>query len=74
MLSADQTSGRRWCWLSLGATVRNTNTPSNCLVGFDREYTVGLGLRPLGERVSVGVDWLVGEKAALDQEVACNTP
>lgn len=47
-------------WLSLGATVRNLNTPKQVL---GREWTVGLGLRPLGERVTLGVDWVVPEVA-----------
>ncbi|MFZ5441629.1 MAG: signal peptide peptidase SppA [Myxococcota bacterium] len=45
-------------WLSLGATVRNLNAPRRVL---NREWTVALGLRPLGERVTLGVDWVVPE-------------
>ncbi|MEW5741827.1 MAG: signal peptide peptidase SppA [Myxococcota bacterium] len=48
-------------WLSLGFLVRNVNTPGNGISRFDREYTVGLGLRPLGERVTLGIDWIAPE-------------
>lgn len=62
LVSADlgvQTRPTRW--LSLGFMVRNVNTPGNGITRFDREYTVGLGLRPLGERVTLGVDWIAPE-------------
>jgi len=48
-------------WLSFGFFARNVNTPGNGTTRFEREYTVGLGLRPLGERVTVGVDWIAPE-------------
>lgn len=48
-------------WLSLGVFARNVNAPANAATQFGREYTVGLGLRPLGERVTVGVDWIAPE-------------
>lgn len=53
-------------WLSFGALVRNVNTPVTALTAFNREYSVGLGLRPLGERVSLGVDWLINERLPPD--------
>ncbi len=49
-------------WLSFGAMVRNLNTPANTFVAFSREYTVGFGIRPLGERLSLGVDWVISER------------
>lgn len=49
-------------WLSFGAMIRNLNTPANVFVGFTREYTVGFGLRPFGERLSLGVDWIINER------------
>ncbi len=52
-------------WLSLGAQVRNLNEPSRAQTTLGREWLVGLGLRPLGERVSMGVDWVVPESSAL---------
>jgi protease-4 len=54
-------------WLSLGLFARNLNTPSTAEASFGREYTVGVGLRPWGERLTVGVDWLVPEARALAQ-------
>jgi protease-4 len=49
-------------WLSLGLLARNVNTPGNSLARLEREYTVGLGLRPLGERLTLGVDWVAPER------------
>ncbi len=52
-------------WLSLGAFVRNLNAPQANLNGlstfFPREWTVGVGVRPFGEYLTLGVDWVVGE-------------
>jgi protease-4 len=50
-------------WLALGAGVRNVNSPGP----LNREWTAGLGLRPFGERLSVGVDWLFSEATPLAQ-------
>ncbi len=50
-------------WLALGAFVRNLNTPG----GLPREWTLGVGLRPFGERLTVGVDWVAPELAPLGQ-------
>lgn len=52
-------------WLSLGAQVRNLTTPANAQTTLGREWTLGLGLRPLNERVSIGVDWVVPETTPL---------
>ncbi|MDP1828214.1 MAG: signal peptide peptidase SppA [Archangium sp.] len=52
-------------WLSFAAFVRNLNAPQANLVGlntfFPREWTLGLGVRPFGERLTLGVDWLARE-------------
>jgi protease-4 len=60
-------------WLSLGGLVRNVNqqilepaftgvvpTPELALA---REYSLGIGLRPFKEYVTLGVDWVVNERA-----------
>ncbi len=47
---------------SLGATARNLNAPSNASVTLSRSYVVGLGLRPLGERLTFGIDAIVDER------------
>jgi protease IV len=47
---------------SLGATVRNLNTPSNAALTLSRSYALGLGLRPLGEKLTLGVDAIVDEQ------------
>ncbi|MBL8912883.1 MAG: signal peptide peptidase SppA [Archangium sp.] len=52
-------------WLSLGAFVRNLNTPSNATTQLTREWTVGVGVRPLGEHVTIGVDWIAPEKTPI---------
>jgi len=65
MISADlglQSMPARW--LSFGAMVRNLNTPANGLTAFNREYSLGFGVRPLGERLSIGVDWIINERLA----------
>ncbi len=52
-------------WLSFGLFVRNLNAPRATLFGlstfFPREWTIGIGFRPFGERLTVGVDWAVME-------------
>ena len=58
-------------WLSFALFVRNLNAPRANLLGlstfFPREWTVGIGVRPLGERLTLGVDWVVAEGAALSR-------
>lgn len=50
-------------WLALGALARNVAAPAPLA----REWTLGLGLRPFGERLTLGLDWVVPEVAALPQ-------
>ncbi len=56
-------------WLSFGLFVRNLNEPKATLLGlttnFGREWTVGVGVRPFGERLTVGVDWIAPETTPL---------
>lgn len=56
-------------WLSLGAFVRNLNEPRasllNLTTSFGREWTLGVGVRPFGERLTVGVDWIAPETTPL---------
>lgn len=56
-------------WLSFGAFVRNLNAPKANLLNlstfFPREWTLGLGVRPLGEHLTLGVDWIAPETVAL---------
>ena len=47
--------------LSLGAVVRNADQPASS--PSPRSYVLALGLRPLGERATLGVDYLFGEGA-----------
>ena len=55
-------------WLSLGATVRNLNAPETSAgLRLAREWGVGLGLRPLEEYVTLGVDYAASEALPLSQ-------
>lgn len=54
-------------WLSVGALVRNVSSSATALTPNLREWTVGLGLRPMTERFSLGVDWVVREAQPLRQ-------
>ncbi|WP_408890913.1 signal peptide peptidase SppA [Myxococcus faecalis] len=50
-------------YLSLAAVARNLNAPREGAFKIERVYDFGLGLRPLGERFTLGVDWLFSEGA-----------
>ncbi|HZI10363.1 MAG TPA: signal peptide peptidase SppA, partial [Myxococcus sp.] len=47
----------------LAAVVRDINAPDEGAVALERKYNLGLGLRPLDERYTLGVDWLFQEGA-----------
>ncbi|MBZ4417142.1 signal peptide peptidase SppA [Myxococcus sp. RHSTA-1-4] len=47
--------------LSLAAVVRDINAPDEGDVELKRKYNLGLGVRPLDERYTLGVDWLFSE-------------
>lgn len=47
--------------LSLAAVVRDVNAPDEGPVAMKRTYNLGLGVRPLDERYTLGVDWLFQE-------------
>ncbi len=49
--------------LSLAAVVRDVNAPEEGGVELKRKYNLGLGVRPLDERYTLGVDWLFQEGA-----------
>ncbi len=51
-------SSRPSRYFSLAAVVRNVDPPAKGAVALTREYGFGVGLRPLGERYSLGVDYL----------------
>jgi protease-4 len=53
-------------WLALGAFVRNLNTPKSAFTQLGREWTIGVGFRPFGERASIAIDWVVPEARGLD--------
>src|SRR5216683_765826 len=46
-------------YFSLAAAIKNLDAPSHGGLGFDRQYDFALGLRPLGERYSFAVDYLL---------------
>ncbi|MFP2932506.1 signal peptide peptidase SppA [Pyxidicoccus sp. 3LG] len=47
--------------LSLAAVVKDLNAPEVGDVELKRKYNLGLGVRPLDERYTLGVDWLFSE-------------
>lgn len=47
--------------LSLGATVRNLNEPREGALVLPRSYDLAVGVRPFGERLTFGVDYLFDE-------------
>ncbi|MCP3141385.1 signal peptide peptidase SppA [Pyxidicoccus xibeiensis] len=49
--------------LSLAAVVKDLNAPEEGGVALKRRYNLGLGVRPLDERYTLGVDWLFSEGA-----------
>lgn len=49
--------------LSLGAVVRDVNAPTEGTLALKRQYNLGVGVRPLDERYTLGVDWLFSEGA-----------
>lgn len=53
-------------WLALSAFVRNLNEAKSATTQLGREWTLGLGLRPFGERLTIGVDWVAPERAPID--------
>ncbi len=54
-------------WLSVGAISRNVNTPSRGALTLGREWGLGVGLRPFGERVTLGIDWYFPEALPIGQ-------
>lgn len=66
-------SSRPARWLSLGFAVQNVNEPSNGAYHFDRHYDLGVGVRPLGERFTVGADYLIPETGGFDEGVLQGT-
>lgn len=49
---------RPFRFLALGATARNLDQPTQGATTLRREYAAGIGLRPLGDRYTLGVDYL----------------
>jgi protease IV len=48
-------------FLSLAAVAKDVNAPEQDGLKLQRRYNFGLGLRPLDERYTLGVDWLFSE-------------
>ncbi|MCY1045197.1 signal peptide peptidase SppA [Corallococcus sp. bb12-1] len=48
-------------FLSLAAVARDLNAPESDGLKLPRRYNFGVGLRPLDERYTLGVDWLFSE-------------
>ncbi|HEX4620284.1 MAG TPA: S49 family peptidase, partial [Myxococcaceae bacterium] len=50
-------------FLSIAAVIKNVDALSQGSVAFERRYDLGIGLRPIGERYTLGVDYLWGDNA-----------
>ena len=48
---------------SLGAVIKDVNAPSEGLYTLPRRYSLAVGVRPLGERLSLGADYTATEGA-----------
>ncbi len=46
-------------YLALAAVIKNLDAPSHGPLGFNRQYDFALGIRPLGERYSLALDYLL---------------
>ncbi len=54
-------------YFSAGLTVKNVDNPGRGAIALPREWDLGIGIRPLNERLSVGVDWQFSDAAPIDQ-------
>lgn len=57
-------------FISFGATLRNVNSPTTTVPGLitiGREWGVAIGLRPLTERVTLGIDWSARETLPINE-------
>ncbi|MFZ5471086.1 MAG: signal peptide peptidase SppA [Myxococcota bacterium] len=59
-------SGRVARGFSFGLVARNIDDPSRGAVALRRQYDLGIGVRPFGERYTLGVDYLFDDVAGLD--------
>jgi protease-4 len=50
-------------WFSAAAFVRNVNAPSNDQTTLGREWTLGVGVRPWNERLTLAIDWVANERS-----------
>ena len=54
-------------FISLGAVVNNVNRPGLDTEIFERDYRLGLGLRPMTDRLTLFGEWSVAENEDIDQ-------
>jgi len=57
-------SSRPSPYFSLGVAVQNVDRPSHGAVAFNRRYDFALGLRPIGDRFTFAVDYLLNDAIA----------
>lgn len=60
-------TGRPSRHFSFGVTVRNIDDTQRGAVALERQYDLAIGLRPFGERFSLGVDYLISEQAGIGE-------
>lgn len=53
-------------YFSAGLTVKNVDAPGRGSVAFPRKWDLGVGIRPLKERLNVGIDWIFSDQTGLD--------
>jgi protease-4 len=53
-------------YISIGAVANNVNRPAIGLVTYDRDYKVGLGLRPMTDRLTLFGEWSAVEGEDID--------
>ena len=49
-------------YFSIGVALKNVDAPTRGAVAFARKLDVGVGIRPFGERFTLGIDWVVDDQ------------
>jgi protease-4 len=53
-------------YFSAGLTIKNVDSPGRGAISLPRTWDLGVGFRPLRERLTIGVDWIFSDNAALE--------
>ncbi len=52
-------------YFSAGLTIKNVDAPARGAISLPRTWDAGVGFRPVGERLSVGADWIFSDQGSL---------